>query len=133
MNPDSIRFTLWHEIQDERDRQDRIFGWSDNPASILPGLNEHAKNTVLAEKAGEVARAVNEMGLAKDVRSMRQWEDNLETELVQVAAVALAWLEGRRQRAAIERDEHLNRSANAVFDRNLGDHAHFVAVAKEVR
>jgi len=43
---------------------------------------------VLTEEVGEVARAVLSMkGLAKD-------EIELRKELIQVAAVALAWLEG---------------------------------------
>lgn len=42
-------------------------------------------HSVLVEEVGEVARALNE-GL----------EPNLEEELIQVATVAIAWLEERR-------------------------------------
>jgi hypothetical protein len=70
----------------ERDRQaatwNRPHEWGEGDCS-----SEHVpatvKAAVLAEEVGEVARAV----LDRD-------GDTLYTELVQVAAVALAWLEG---------------------------------------
>lgn len=48
-----------------------------------PYVSEAIKLAVLLEETGEVARAL----LSND-------PDNLRTELVQVAAVAVAWLEG---------------------------------------
>lgn len=68
----------YHAIYEERNRQDEMFG-------------EHAgfdKQTadrsvvILAEEFGEVARAVYECD-----------PENLVEELVQVAAVCVAWLE----------------------------------------
>jgi NTP pyrophosphatase (non-canonical NTP hydrolase) len=70
-------------IDAERDRQAEKwnrphgFGWGDCSHPLDPSV----KATVLTEEAGEVARAVLD---GADVRS----------ELVQVAAVAVAWLEG---------------------------------------
>jgi NTP pyrophosphatase (non-canonical NTP hydrolase) len=66
-------------IYDERQRQDQKWGWPNNG---LAGTDLHKKVSILLEEVGEVANAVLEL----------DW-DNLEKELVQVAAVAVAWLE----------------------------------------
>lgn len=80
------------EIYAERDRQDLKFGWIGSPGSILPGYDEYAKSAVLGEEFGEVCRAVIEASFGNP--------SNLEDELIQVAAVAVAWLEARREKAA---------------------------------
>lgn len=77
---------VWAAIQAERARQDAKFGWAPDTASILPGADVHAKVSVLLEEVGEVAHAVLEHD-----------EPNLEEELVQVAAVCVAWLESRTE------------------------------------
>lgn len=80
------RISAWRDIEQERDRQDEKFG-------AFAGFDtdpEHRKVTVLAEEFGEVARAVLESD-----------GPNLEEELVQVAAVCVAWLEERRYRALV--------------------------------
>ena len=70
----------------ERERQHakwsggHAWGAGDCSSEAVP---EPVKATVLLKEVGEVARAV----LERDV-------DQLRTELVQVAAVAVAWLEG---------------------------------------
>ena len=72
-------------IQDERDRQSQLWnrehgwGYGDCSSINLPAITKCA---VLNEECGEVARAV----LDRD-------NDALRRELVQVAAVAVAWLE----------------------------------------
>lgn len=65
---------LFHLVNDERVRQDNLWGVQDH--------DEPKWLSILLEEVGEVARAVNE----KDVVSYRK-------ELVQVAAVAVAMLE----------------------------------------
>jgi len=69
----------------ERDRQRTIWGgqhdWGSGDCSSLAVALE-VKAAVLAEECGEVARAV----LDRDPAALR-------TELTQVAAVAVAWLE----------------------------------------
>ena len=72
-------------IQDERDRQAQLWnrehdwGYGDCSSRNLPNITKAA---VLGEEVGEVQRAV----LDRD-------NDALRRELVQVAAVAVAWLE----------------------------------------
>lgn len=76
------------EVAQERERQDQLFpgAWD-----RLDDYYQRTKRlTILVEEVGEVARAV----LEKDLL-------NLEVELVQVAAVAVAWVEARRRARAI--------------------------------
>ena len=54
---------------------------------------------ILAEEFGEVANAINEeFPTIKSQYSQEAIEDNLEYELIQVAAVAVAWVECIRRR-----------------------------------
>lgn len=73
-------------IDAERARQAALWGrdhaWGRGDCSSR-SVDETVKAAVLAEECGEVARAV----LERDAAALR-------TELVQVAAVAVAWLEG---------------------------------------
>lgn len=64
----------------ERARQDAKWGW---PNAGLAGCDPHKKLSILVEEVGEVAEALLD----------RQSDDELRDELVQVAAVAVAWLE----------------------------------------
>lgn len=72
-------------IQEERLRQSGLWsrphdwGFGDCSSRTVPDV---AKSAILAEECGEVARAVIDRNT-----------NDLRTELVQVAAVALAWLE----------------------------------------
>ena len=72
-------------IADERERQHDKWGghhdWGTGDCSS-DGVAPVVKAAVLTEECGEVARAVLESD-----------EDGLRRELVQVAAVAIAWLE----------------------------------------
>lgn len=67
----------------ERKRQDEKWGW---PNTGLAGDDPHKKVSILLEEVGEVANALLEGD-----------QENLDKELVQVAAVAFAWLEARAE------------------------------------
>jgi len=79
------RAQVYALVDAERDRQAAKWGgahaWGQGDCSSLL-VDETVKAAVLAEECGEVSRAV----LEADHEAMRQ-------ELVQVAAVAVAWLE----------------------------------------
>lgn len=63
-----------------------------------PRVDAHVKMSVLTEEVGEVARALLECNHV----------DQLETELIQVAAVAFAWIEAiHHQRAKLAQDSLL--------------------------
>lgn len=74
-----IRRNIHNLIDTERQRQDAIWGWPDN--GLASGSLTY-KLAILAEEFGEIANAI----LLHDA-------DNMRTELVQVAAVCVAWLE----------------------------------------
>ncbi len=79
-------------IDAERDQQrlkwgqGNQHGWGWGDCSSL-GVHDVTKVAVLAEEAGEVARAVLDAGIGG------RGGTSLRAELVQVAAVAVAWLE----------------------------------------
>jgi NTP pyrophosphatase (non-canonical NTP hydrolase) len=77
---------IWGAIAVERERQQNLWNrehaWGYGDCSS-DRVDDTVKVAVLLEEAGEVARAV-----------LTQNHENLRAELVQVAAVALAWLEG---------------------------------------
>lgn len=59
-----------------------------------PGLTDTERLAVLLEEVGETARATLEReGLVSDRINGADLADALRTELIQVAAVAVAWLE----------------------------------------
>ena len=86
------RTRIFEAINVERDRQDDKFGF--DPPSILPGEDEWRKLAVLAEEFGEVANALLETDFGNDTQA------HVEEELIQVAAVAVAWVEFNRKRRA---------------------------------
>jgi len=63
------------KIKDERDRQDAKWG-------AHRKMNDFSWLTVIIEEIGEVARAI-----------LQNRNDDVYMELIQVAAVAVAWLE----------------------------------------
>ena len=71
------RDDIWSAILAERARQAGTWGYGDCSS---PGVAAIVKVAVLSEETGEVARAILD---SQDPR----------TELIQVAAVAVAWLE----------------------------------------
>ena len=79
MISDRILEDLW----DERERQEKLWSgehsWG-RGSCASPDLPNEVKSTVLNEECGEVARAVLERS------------PNLRAELIQVAAVAVAWV-----------------------------------------
>lgn len=79
------RSDVYAAIDAEREAQQRKWGgthgWGHGDCSGT-GITGTTKMAVLAEEVGEVARAV-----------LDRTPDRLRTELVQVAAVAVAWLE----------------------------------------
>ena len=109
-----IRKKVLELVVKERDRQDALrrsgkIPWTANNVDI----SDVKKLAVLAEEFGEVSRAVCEAmavrDLVKEAPSTRprqedtdllphmkldQLEEDLRNELVQVAAVCVAWLEG---------------------------------------
>jgi len=78
------REAIWAEIINERDRQaakwDRDHDWGYGDCSS-DQVSPAVKAAVLAEECGEVARSALDGTL------------DLKDELIQVAAVAVAWLE----------------------------------------
>ena len=77
------------EVLSERRHQDNKWGYP-QPAMRIP-LHAYA---ILAEEVGEAAKALVEMYAAHaNSASIRTWRAELRAELVQVAAVAMAWIE----------------------------------------
>lgn len=83
MNRADIYALIDAERDRQRDKWDRPHAWGSGDCSS-PNVADGVKAAVLAEEAGEVARAFLEGDAT-----------GLTDELVQVAAVAVAWLEGR--------------------------------------
>lgn len=77
------------KVSDERIRQERLKAAGKFPYTPEdPQCSNQEALTILVEEVGEVARALQE----KDV-------ENLKDELIQVAAVAVAWVEGIHNKA----------------------------------
>lgn len=73
------------EVCGERSRQEAKWGVQNHePLAWLP---------ILAEEAGEVARALCDMSTAKDPSALKSAVENYREELIQVAAVAVAMVE----------------------------------------
>ena len=58
-----------------------------------PVVDENRKLRILMEEVGEVAEAMDRVECSKNSRAKLFAQEDLETELVQVAAVVFAWLE----------------------------------------
>lgn len=71
---------ILNQIRFERERQDALAEDGRWSGDRIATINDQHRLVVLVEEVGEVARAV-------------QGEGELREELVQVAAVAVAWLE----------------------------------------
>lgn len=89
------RYGIFYDISLERAKQEILkeagkFKYTCADKGMSPG----DKVAVLGEEFGEVCRAsLNVQGLSTDSRDRAQ----LEHELIQVAAVAVAWLEALRR------------------------------------
>jgi hypothetical protein len=85
----SHRLHIFGEVAAERTRQEKLveenrhLGWC---SCADPGTATEYRLAVLAEEFGEVAIALNEIRVGN--------EADLRAELVHVAAVAIAWVEG---------------------------------------
>lgn len=86
--------SVFTDVQSERFRQDDKFGWIGTPGSILPGDDDWQKYAVLGEEFGEVGRALIERSFGNDTTA------HLEEELIQCAAVCVAWVEAAREKRA---------------------------------
>ena len=75
-------------VKEERRRQDKKWGKVDHGSFRM--------FTILSEEVGEVARVL-EQGCDSKL-SQEEYEQELEYELIQVAAVAVKWLEAIRRR-----------------------------------
>jgi hypothetical protein len=85
------------EVFRERVRQELAHLDGKHPIRIAdPYTHNGFRTAVLLEEVGEVAHEVNEMlgEQAKHGNWSRQRETNLKKELIQVAAVAVAWVRG---------------------------------------
>lgn len=100
----SGRWELLEEINEERDRQERLKAQGKFTKTCADDMTNLERLSVLAEEFGEAAHEVNETiggHAALDVSKLR-------AELRQVAAVCLGWIEGlqndeQRERMAWER------------------------------
>lgn len=96
----SVLTPVLEDITDERQRQEEIgeakraqgISWRSCAAPDMPGGDDR-RYVVLGEEFGEVGRAMLE----------GEGDDHLRAELVQVAAVAVAWVEAIDRRAGGER------------------------------
>lgn len=95
------------EIVDERSRQEAIgvakraegIEWRSCADPAMDG-GDFARATVLGEEYGEVCRASLELRYGAGSPSVASaWEANLRKELVETAAVSLAWIEAIDRRA----------------------------------
>jgi NTP pyrophosphatase (non-canonical NTP hydrolase) len=119
----TIRQDLHDEIDAERDRQDAKFGWIGAPKSILPGDNEYAKLGVLMEEVGEVSRELLESQFAGVIGTT----PHLEEELIQVAAVAVAWVEAIREKRHVRERTYIIAATYQqarLVARSLGEKPH---------
>lgn len=110
-------YTVLEDVRRERDRQEQLRRDGRFPYTCAdPGIADHARLPILAEEFGEVAKALVERDIYKaqyyndfpdrDITAeqrhyggatpperLLRYRDELRTELVQLAAVAVAWAE----------------------------------------
>jgi NTP pyrophosphatase (non-canonical NTP hydrolase) len=89
-------WSITEQIVNERRRQERLKEEGKFPWTLAAvGPSPEAKLAVLSEEFGEVAREVSEHLTGKRLASVR-----LRTELIQIAAVCVAWVEALDTEAA---------------------------------
>lgn len=87
-DPGKTRYWILKDVGEERDRQDRKWGG-------VPGIDrrdDHTYAAVLSEEVGEACKA----WLEREPADLRE-------ELIQVAAVAVAWVEELDNGGAVSR------------------------------
>lgn len=89
------------EVSDERLRQEALKLAGRFTHTCADAMPDGARVAVLGEEFGEVCRAVLESGTA-GTTSQDVHGKALRAELVQVAAVAIAWIEGLDREAEAE-------------------------------
>jgi NTP pyrophosphatase (non-canonical NTP hydrolase) len=83
VNPLKIPKKVIEEVMEERQRQHSLWGLQRHPLGKWLGI--------LGEEFGEVCEAINRIHFPKDAKLTDS--DNLEEELIQLAAVAVAIVE----------------------------------------
>ena len=97
----ALRAAIIWDIIIERERQERLKEQGKFTHTCADPEMTHAERLpVLIEEVGEVARALLEQGHLPNEQSHDLHGADLRRELVQVAAVALAWLEAVDDAAA---------------------------------
>jgi NTP pyrophosphatase (non-canonical NTP hydrolase) len=86
---------IWGEVTLERVKQEVKFGDS-GMTCANPSMSPLLALAVLMEEVGEVAHVLNEG------EGIDQWRHYCREELIQVAAVAVAWIEGLDKQDAME-------------------------------
>ena len=81
------------EVSDERMRQERLKAEGRFSMTCADAMSNGARLAVLIEEVGEAARALLELGVDGEESYDKHGKD-LRQELLQVAAVAVAWVEG---------------------------------------
>lgn len=85
---------VFAKIAAERQRQRELFSAGKITFDCASGVpDSNRKLRVLMEEVGEVAQELDRLEGCRDKRAERFVREDLEDELVQVAAVAVAWLE----------------------------------------
>lgn len=93
IDPDRTRLVL-NDVLAERERQEQLVIEGRYPSSAAdPELSNYVKLTVLAEEVGEVAQEVSTLAGRRQCRGTLGTPEALRKELVQVAAIAVAWIE----------------------------------------
>lgn len=98
--PGAETWDVLADVNRERHRQEQIgisrrergIDWRTCADPAMAG-GDAMRATVLGEEYGEACRAVLEGSVAAEDVTRRYHETNLRTELIQVAAVAVAWVE----------------------------------------
>lgn len=83
--PSKFTSDILEDIRAERFRQDEKWGVQDHGSLLW--------NAILGEEVGEVSKCLLEISWAKTPEEAQRLFDHLKEELVQVAAVAVAWHE----------------------------------------
>ena len=88
-------------IHAERERQEQLFREGKFLFTCAsPTADPKRKLRILVEELGEVAKAIDQLEIAgsRNSLALKAWHDELKLELVQVAAVAVAWLESLEEK-----------------------------------
>jgi hypothetical protein len=91
----SLRADIFADIVRERERQEKLVAEGRHPFSCAdPSISGAEKARVAGEEYGEVCKASYEMDNSEVLPKIHaHHRDNLREELIQLAAVAVAWLE----------------------------------------